>query len=266
MLDAINLPRVFYASSKEIFIFDKDAAQMIGNSDGISNVRDVIEYAPYDCFAVDLGDGTGFYFYINRSTSHVFSIESVFGNDPRDDDILVHERPNYTFDNKGGLLAFDWFPTARRLDEPTSKLCVHDVLHGGGPSGSIMSLAFVENIVAYLCCINAEINTVYSPSKTLHSSKKRVSKATWHEVGFRLGASIRAYNYERSKSVKSNACNKGSIRPHMRRAHWHHYWTGSHGGSRKLVLKWIAPILVGCDDVKLLSATGHCVKEDSENI
>ena len=33
-------------------------------------------------------------------------------------------------------------------------------------------------------------------------------------------------------------------RPHTRRGHWHHYWTGTKD-NRKLILKWTAPIFVG---------------------
>lgn len=36
-------------------------------------------------------------------------------------------------------------------------------------------------------------------------------------------------------------------RPHMRRAHWHHFWTGKKGEERKLILKWIAPSFINTE-------------------
>jgi hypothetical protein len=38
-----------------------------------------------------------------------------------------------------------------------------------------------------------------------------------------------------------------SPRPHIRRAHWHHYWTGPTKEPRKgkSILKWLHPILIG---------------------
>lgn len=36
---------------------------------------------------------------------------------------------------------------------------------------------------------------------------------------------------------------EGSVRPHLRRAHWHHYWVGQ--GRTRLELRWIHPVLVG---------------------
>jgi hypothetical protein len=41
-----------------------------------------------------------------------------------------------------------------------------------------------------------------------------------------------------------------SPRPHVRRAHWHTYWTGPRKDpqKRKPVLKWLSPILVNVED------------------
>ncbi len=42
----------------------------------------------------------------------------------------------------------------------------------------------------------------------------------------------------------------GHIRTHTRRGHWHHFWTGSKSKpeSRKVVLRWLHPMLVGRSD------------------
>lgn len=37
----------------------------------------------------------------------------------------------------------------------------------------------------------------------------------------------------------------GKVRPHLRRAHWHGYWTGPLAGERKFSYKWLPPIPVG---------------------
>lgn len=38
-----------------------------------------------------------------------------------------------------------------------------------------------------------------------------------------------------------------SPRPHVRRAHWHHFGTDPRDGERKLVVKWLPPIPVNYD-------------------
>ncbi len=111
----------------------------------------------------------------------------------------------------------------------------------------------VANGVAYICSTNADIVPSYKPQQGIrrNNAKKR-SAATWHDVGYRVGAELRAY--ERAKSERKPH-QGGTVRPHMRRAHWHHYWTGPRDGERELVLRWIAPTMVGVGDIE--SATGH---------
>ena len=58
-------------------------------------------------------------------------------------------------------------------------------------------------------------------------------------VGLRIGATIR-------KSAQGTAVGTGlgsRKRPHSRRGHWHHFWTGPKG-EQKLVLKWLAPMYI----------------------
>jgi hypothetical protein len=42
---------------------------------------------------------------------------------------------------------------------------------------------------------------------------------------------------------RAQGSGEGSVRPHLRRAHWHHYWVGQ--GRTRLELRWIHPVLVG---------------------
>ncbi|MCD8491987.1 MAG: hypothetical protein LRY51_08830, partial [Geovibrio sp.] len=38
---------------------------------------------------------------------------------------------------------------------------------------------------------------------------------------------------------------KGKVkRPHLRRAHWHGYWTGPRDGEQSFILKWLPPVFV----------------------
>lgn len=109
-------------------------------------------------------------------------------------------------------------------------------------------------LVIYLCAENADMPKPQHPS-----ARKRMSGAidapkkprVW-DVGQRIGFSIRKYrnqetqNTEKAESRKSPDIH-ASPRPHIRRAHWHHYWTGPREGERKLIVKWLPPIPVGTD-------------------
>lgn len=62
-------------------------------------------------------------------------------------------------------------------------------------------------------------------------------------MGEEFGSAIRTY----SARASSLTAAKGTVRPHIRRAHWHTYLTGT--GREKRILKWILPILVKSADL-----------------
>lgn len=65
------------------------------------------------------------------------------------------------------------------------------------------------------------------------------------DVGVRMGAALRrAYH-----AAELLAGTHSGPRPHIRRAHWHSYWTGKAGQPRILKPKWLPPIPVNLDEV-----------------
>lgn len=52
---------------------------------------------------------------------------------------------------------------------------------------------------------------------------------------------------EKIKQYYSSASNGGTVRPHIRRGHWHTYWVGSRTGKQEPVIHWLFPILVNED-------------------
>jgi hypothetical protein len=73
------------------------------------------------------------------------------------------------------------------------------------------------------------------------------SPRVW-EVGFRTGAALRAGEAASAPASSGEGRTHGSPRPHLRMAHWHHFWTGPLTGERQLILKWLHPILVAAGD------------------
>jgi hypothetical protein len=64
-------------------------------------------------------------------------------------------------------------------------------------------------------------------------------------VGEQVGAAIR--RGREAVRTWERGDRKGP-RPHVRGAHWHHFWTGPRAGDRKLVLKWLPPIPVAMEE------------------
>ena len=64
------------------------------------------------------------------------------------------------------------------------------------------------------------------------------------QVGLRIGTALRSH---RNTSSKSTGLGQSTVSPHVRRAHWHRFWTGPQNGERSLVLRWLPPIPVNIE-------------------
>jgi len=119
----------------------------------------------------------------------------------------------------------------------------------------INDISPLVQLVLYLCADNIDMPTVPSHPKTRVRMSGQVDvpkePRIW-VVGERVGAAIRKYrNKEEGNAQTAAQANKGthaSPRPHVRAAHWHHFWTGPRTGERKLVLHWLPPIPVGMNE------------------
>lgn len=85
-------------------------------------------------------------------------------------------------------------------------------------------------------------------------------QTSW-EVGYRIGAALqRAYEKERSAGTGEGT--HAGPGPHIRKAHWHSFWTGQKNEpeARRLKVKWLPPIPVAVGDGEGLIPTIHPVK------
>ena len=104
-------------------------------------------------------------------------------------------------------------------------------------------------LVLYICAENADVQQEESNVKTYHPSsgkpKDRYREVREWVVGARIGPSLRKQKSEVSGRTGTGSSSKK--RPHIRRGHWHHYWTGRKP-IQTLSLRWVAPFLVGNGD------------------
>lgn len=106
----------------------------------------------------------------------------------------------------------------------------------------------------YLCSQAAEIRDATGTSRQPKNPKSQHTKSgiktfaattptTW-EVAFRLGAALRTAQDKEVEKTVNEGENHARPRPHIRRAHWHTFWTGPRDGERKARVKWLPPIPV----------------------
>ena len=125
-------------------------------------------------------------------------------------------------------------------------------------------IASFLQLVLYLCAENADIpvRPQHTNTRVRMSGQVDVPKEprVWM-VGERIGAAIRKYRHEeRQNEHKAAGDTHASPRPHVRRAHWHHFWTGPKTGEQKLVLRWLPPIPIGYEDGQDSPVVIHKVK------
>lgn len=107
----------------------------------------------------------------------------------------------------------------------------------------------VLSCLLYLCSDEPDLPVDYQPSvrqEKVIGTQRRIVPPTdvvrW-PVGVRIGAT-----FKKEKASIEHPTEAGrvanTVRPHVRRAHWHTYWTGPQG-NRKPSLRWLSPILVG---------------------
>lgn len=105
-----------------------------------------------------------------------------------------------------------------------------------------------------LCCQNIEItpanlaaqNTLAKKSLSRQSGNIIMQTEThkW-DVGVRIGSAIRLGKKEqitRSSEMDSIGGSRHPVRPHIRKAHYHHYWIGPRSNEeRERIVRWIPP-------------------------
>jgi hypothetical protein len=117
-------------------------------------------------------------------------------------------------------------------------------------------------MILYMCSANAEMHsdrtgeTSAERKPALARDKKgnpvfaQPADPEQIQVGYRIGAKLEK---AREQERKDHAASGRTVSPHLRRAHFHGFWTGARNSvERKLLVKWVAPVLVGIEQGELL--------------
>lgn len=124
----------------------------------------------------------------------------------------------------------------------------------------VKSARTIINLLLYICShgVNPAVaGATATGQPTVQYAKPKKTKKGWKffppskPAVHTLGKSCPIYQdimrniREKEAAVVAETTDGRTVTPHVRRAHWHRFWTGSEkSGNRKLVSKWVAPCVV----------------------
>jgi len=151
--------------------------------------------------------------------------------------------------------------TAKAIPTKGSIRSYLDEVKHPDPRSNEFAQAMIEPTIAvllYLCSAAAEYRSGGDAEKQPRNPKMRRDKAgamrmrpaqksrVW-DTGTRMGAALDAAYAARAERAGGEG---KQVAPHIRRAHWHAYWTGSPGSiDRRCEPRWLPPIPVNLDGV-----------------
>lgn len=115
------------------------------------------------------------------------------------------------------------------------------------PERTMIAFKTGTQIAYYLASQNADIKSVKIAKKArpIRKNGKPLNVDTY-QVGFYVGRDFKKLFSDSTTYTASNGTGTGKKKhPHVRRAHWHHYWCGE--GRTRLEVRWIAPAPVNCN-------------------
>lgn len=247
ILPATALQR-FTTHGRQTYLFDDDLSNLLSEQGRETALeRYALEHLPVDTFFVERKwhDSVGFVF------TYIASNDSVLITD---------------FTRRGkskGFIKRSIYLEAERL---IKTLDLSGNIHVNGiidKKDDVVELIFnAMQYIIYLTAINAEIEPVTKQAITKkltapaisEYSNKTQSKTQISTVGYRFGNEYRRHkrnSAEQSSSATHSGGGKGVKKtPHIRRSHFHSFWTGKKDSpdDRKLVVKWLQSVFVGSSE------------------
>lgn len=244
---------------KEVFVFDPEMEEILfAQEDCLDIPSEILSYLPYQCFYIQFNNLRLADNKIVGAFVHMeYDIDTLdrelrflyFGEDNIPRALPIHLNRANLYENLEYTRKeeYKYLYETKQYDTARSHMMDMDL-------GDII-VSFASKLlqaVLYICASNADIEenpeqkaiTRRSPSRI----KDKYGEIRKWDVGFRVGESFRRYRATQERRASLGGSH-AAPRPHIRRGHWHHFWTGSKSepSSRKLILKWLPPITVGVD-------------------
>lgn len=279
-----------WQNCKHVYRIDSNVAEVLKDQPLDDNLPiDVLLHFPYPIVYIDakvqalandaLVDAKGFFAYLDHGDNGLVELELIY---------LLNSggRSRRAFPLEKGLSfkqgierisAFDKKVSLENQQAFEKGLSDIEFLQPDDPNvvrAFTGSLSSALNLLLFTLSAENDPQVIYAPSR--HIAKQKVGAKTNLETVTLLGAKIghaigEAKRYERDNRVISNSDSKlsRSMAPHVRIAHWHHYWVGKRKDRSdgqfgdELVLKWIPPIPINIGNGEVIEMVHQQLSDKS---
>lgn len=263
---------------KQIFEFAYETEELLlSQRDDCKIPIETLQNLPYPCIYIrtrTINGLDGFFVHIEHDTKDGRKELrlTLVGDNGEYYPIMIHLVPN------GTLL--DGIKSAKAESARVSKT-LGDVIarrfeKEGERLEDLMVLAApLVQLVLYICAQNKEVELdpdqekIYRAPKEKKHIKDKYSEIRMFNCGEEIAQQIRRsyrqgqvnYTYLKDAGDSGSGTPK---RPHVRRGHWHHYWTGK-ADDKKIILKWQPPTFIHGDEAESKDVDINKVEDDKQD-
>ncbi len=236
-----------WVKMKQVYRLDPEFSEMLLETENLELSKTIIDHLPFRDFYVDLEQcpkfqpAKGIFVHVGvTATEASFSIVML-----ADDDTFYSYYSRGEYDENGLLNVDDIAP---KYDVPYVN-SDKTVTENNGVS-RMRAATFTLQLLSYITAKEPDIKED-AVTKRTYKPERKVIKNTFSEihmdnVGFYVGEKLRVLNKREATSRQSYSTHstheRKPTRPHVRKAHWSHYWTGK--GRTVYETRWIAPSYV----------------------
>lgn len=243
--------------SKEVYVIDEELKELLFQQEGDLDVpNEILLHLPYPSFYVEIPNT----YYFGKKI-HGFFVALEYDMNTKDNELkpVFIQEDGYVFSISIHLRAKNISESIDILNKEAmenantsfeKEMVLRSMQHAEENKKFVKQIL---QVILYILAQNAEITP--SSEQAMYTRRGKTIKDKYSEirkwdVGVRIGAAIRQQRIrEQSEQKEHTKTNHNSPRPHMRRGHWHHFWTGpkTQPEERKLVLKWLSPMAIAAN-------------------